>query len=84
MPQIPKRQLSYGEILEQQRKYAKSSTYQGTRNTPHVEKIRGSQKNGIVRTVLPDPFKCSKCEYIANGRKDLNNHWLDEHDANTL
>lgn len=29
--------------------------------------------------VVPRPFKCSECEYIAVSRRDLDIHWSEEH-----
>lgn len=28
---------------------------------------------------LPHPFKCAKCDYIGTSRKDVTDHYNDEH-----
>lgn len=49
--------------------------------TKFIDNIRS--KNGTLKVTSSKPthpFKCSKCTFVANNRKELNDHWLLEHD----
>ena len=85
MPKVPKRELSYGEDLEKIRRSARFANKQtpGTKQFPTYEfrEPRGKSRNGYVKTTkpptLPNPFKCSKCDYIASSSQDSKQHWTE-------
>jgi hypothetical protein len=49
------------------------------KNKPPIDEF--AHINGEVKVIksstLPNPFKCSKCDYIATSVKDSKQHWLD-------
>ena len=79
MPKIPQRPLSLGEQLNKTRTV---TTHAGTKDFATFiddPKKLGGDKNGIVRVTTLQPFKCSKCSYVASNRVDFNEHYSLEH-----
>lgn len=45
-----------------------------------IEARKNNSKHGDIKVKkLPDPYKCSKCTFVGNVRKELDDHWLLDH-----